>query len=1114
MINSNPIRFLFSLILIFLVTSLFAQPGDYYQTYLQEADTIWNKNEIILVINSKDTIEISDFKNGMKSGEQNLFNLDGSLKSIAHFKNDLLNGKKEVFLSDGTFIEKYKYKKGKKHGKYKAYHRNGNLKEEGRFKNDLLIGNRKTYDNQGELVRDENFAIHKNEEGIPTSVMEGRNRYYYNNGNISQDLHYKNGKKDGLNKEYHPDKENSLKSEVEFKNGLRHGSFAYYSSYGFLERTGTFYQEIKLKDTVLRNVYDGEFVVYQGDGVKQKVENWENYKRNGPFETYYYRTGELSTRVFYKDNIKVGVEKRWDKAGSQTYEAHFEANEVDGQPVSQQIGLEKTWQDGILKTVSEWENNLKNGEHIAYFPNGNPEQIMNFKEGVLDGSYQIFYESGRIKYDYTYRAKNKNYNYIGWNYAYDENGSLNRRFLAKGDGNNIIEEVFEKGEKRSFTVNDIFNLRFSPNNSLASLKWLNWNSINIYGYEFFGNHTPRKVYFKVKGDFSTQSASLTQNGEVFQIRTNTGRNIEGERKSDLGKLAKTIAENYNPDWFQEDLVTQTEINGKHQWNYADGKPFFQIEFQNDLPQGNWLVYDAVSQDTLIQAEFDQGIPVGNWVKKNSSGMLMSRKNYFSNHNVKEFYNYNENGILIKKGINDSLGNREVLTEYYADGALKHRNNNLNKTWFHLDANGDTLSSNLLYVKQDSIRVVKSFYSGNRLRNLKRKNLTNGTGISKTYFENGQMRTFHEMKDDKSDGIYELYDETGKLLTKGKFKNGKRHGEWINFLEEGKQILQYEEGEIILKPDDTKNCQCYDRSLASDKIGFAQSMEYFSPYKKTSLYFPDYLVPFEGFNYDKIFFIGLQTSNSYSGGYTRMKLLPYKEFSFYVPVAKYVKVNLNPCRTEGYLSNLEASFNYNYAIKKLTHASIEPKRIAVSLENNPLFDSENNSPFIGYFDTNSISFQEDKMEVYYANDRNACFTQGKINDFLKVEVLQAEARIEPRLQNWYPQTEDFPLMKNEIDRFFGFEITEANLKFTFPKNDKPIEVKATSSKIFAGANFVAAEIQIHGRMKEEGGFTLKDTDETIEISKLKRFLEQQDFYRIKIDFSVEAEALNVQFYTEK
>src|SRR5690606_221070 len=126
----------------------------------------------------------------------------------------------------GNLAELTNYKNGSKNGKYELYHNNGKLKEKGTYEDNLNIGNKRYYSTDGTLLRDENYIIINNPKYIEPSkrpdakelsdkeikeivnqpkklsLLHGKATYYHSNGKISAENNFKNGKKDGLCKEY------------------------------------------------------------------------------------------------------------------------------------------------------------------------------------------------------------------------------------------------------------------------------------------------------------------------------------------------------------------------------------------------------------------------------------------------------------------------------------------------------------------------------------------------------------------------------------------------------------------------------------------------------------------------------------------------------------------------------------------------------------------------------------------------------------------------------------------------------------------------------------------------------------------------------------------------
>ena len=97
-IHQLKIHLFFLIASLFLVgTSVYSQPVHFPSYDLQPKDTIFSKNQIVVCNASKDTIEISDFRNGKKNGVQKLFFNNSALKYKASYKDGLLDGKAESY---------------------------------------------------------------------------------------------------------------------------------------------------------------------------------------------------------------------------------------------------------------------------------------------------------------------------------------------------------------------------------------------------------------------------------------------------------------------------------------------------------------------------------------------------------------------------------------------------------------------------------------------------------------------------------------------------------------------------------------------------------------------------------------------------------------------------------------------------------------------------------------------------------------------------------------------------------------------------------------------------------------------------------------------------------
>ena len=76
------------------------------------------------------------------------------------------------------------------------------------------------------------------------------------------------------------------------------------------------------------------------------------------------------------------------------------------------------YESGLLKMEGPIENNLRNGEWTAYFPDGKVQSTAVFKDDVCSGKNQIFYENGHLWMDGYYKDDRKCGEWV----FYDEQG--------------------------------------------------------------------------------------------------------------------------------------------------------------------------------------------------------------------------------------------------------------------------------------------------------------------------------------------------------------------------------------------------------------------------------------------------------------------------------------------------------------------------------------------------------------------------------------------------------------------------------------------------------------------------------------------------------------------
>lgn len=151
------------------------------------------------------------------------FNENKQLSSASLYVNDFLEGTSYHFHSDGEILRKEQYAKGKKHGISEEFHAGG--------------------------------ALHYRTTYQDGKIADGKQIYYYPNGNKKIVNHYKNGQKFGKSTTYY--ESGSVEIEGEYRDkGYAEGPWKEYYESGALK------EEYYYK----HGLFHGEYTIYNEDG--------------------------------------------------------------------------------------------------------------------------------------------------------------------------------------------------------------------------------------------------------------------------------------------------------------------------------------------------------------------------------------------------------------------------------------------------------------------------------------------------------------------------------------------------------------------------------------------------------------------------------------------------------------------------------------------------------------------------------------------------------------------------------------------------------------------------------------------------------------------------------
>lgn len=341
------------------------------------------------------------FENGLENGFDKRYNMYGDVRLFTFFRNGKIAFREAVNERD---------KSGRRQGIWKDFYENGILRWECVYRDGLKDGYYKEYDSTGSLLTLRKYILDVLQEDAPEIAEMTVHTEYYSDGSPKFRVTYRNGKPEGICREYDSVTGKVVRGIV-FKNGQIVGSGAvdndgnlqndwqeYYPD-GKLRCTGTYYKGRKY----------GKWKYFYPDG---KLEQEGEY-RNGEYDgrwLWYYPDGNLRMRqeyykgkldgesVEYDDSARIIAKGRYEEGLEEGHWTFFRNEEfVEGDyRMGERHGLWRTYwnlngKKGKLSFQGRYTGGLPDGQH-RYF---NEEGVM-----VEEGYYRLGKRIGVwIRYD-------------------------------------------------------------------------------------------------------------------------------------------------------------------------------------------------------------------------------------------------------------------------------------------------------------------------------------------------------------------------------------------------------------------------------------------------------------------------------------------------------------------------------------------------------------------------------------------------------------------------------------------------------------------------------------------------------------------------------------------
>ncbi len=380
---------------------------------------------------------------------------------------------------------------GKPDGYWRTYYVTGIIKSEGKRNNYLLDSIWSFYNQVGELTQQISYKLgeksgysnayifdNPQNPGQPTLISselyimgkkEGKSFYYHQTGELKLLVFFKNGKKQGLSREF--SKDSTLLTVVQYKDnymvdkervnrvdeeGKRQGTYRDYYENG----------KIKKEEHYLNDELHGYYREFDGTGGlvmamryergKMMEEIDEDMKELLDMKSTYDQQGRLIFTGGYKEGVPVGIHRFFDTTGvvENAYLYNELGHKVSEGIIDEQGKREGSWTNfypsGAFRAKGTYANSNRSGTWTYFFPNGGIEQKGKFERDRYRGLWYWYYPNGNTWREESYFNGREDGTFV----EYDPAGKI----LTKGDyigGEKEGEWLYQVGdheERGSFQI--------------------------------------------------------------------------------------------------------------------------------------------------------------------------------------------------------------------------------------------------------------------------------------------------------------------------------------------------------------------------------------------------------------------------------------------------------------------------------------------------------------------------------------------------------------------------------------------------------------------------------------------------------------------------------------
>ena len=465
-----------------------------------------------------------------------------------------------------------------------------------------------------------------------TINKNGYQKFYYPNRKVSSEGTLKNGKPDGYWKSYNQN--GTLKSEGNRKN------FELDSLWKFYTEDGKLLLEInylKGKKEGLKSTYSDKEIIR---------ENFKNDVKDG-YTKIYFSDGKISQEIPFVKGLEQGFGKEYNRDGLIiTLTEYKKGFIVDRQRINRKDALGRKqgrwytfYPSGNLQTEVTFKDDLKNGYYKEYAENGDLQKILKYINGeVQTEAKEIqklevqneYYPNGKVKISAMFRNGLQE----GVMRQFDSAGVIRKAFVYKS-GVMVGEGIVKEDGDRQGPWKDYY-----PDGSVrAEGNYENGKQVGEWKFYYQGGKLEQKGKFSKSGKLEGTWKWFFDNGQLqreesFRAGLKDGLSTTYDESGKVVEEGEFIDGNEDGVWFEK-----------------IGDAYMKGSYSNGLRNGKWAYYylnangDRTDSICYFRGSYVEDNPDGKHVWYYENGKVKTEGVYVMGKKEGDWYMYNEDGTL-------------------------------------------------------------------------------------------------------------------------------------------------------------------------------------------------------------------------------------------------------------------------------------------------------------------------------------------------------------------------------------------------------------------------------------------------------------------------------------